>query len=155
MSEQDDPGGATPRVLVADEQDRPLDNASLERVAVRALDEAGIPPGHSLSIALVSVERIKDLKGRFYGEPKPTDVLSFPMDPLDAPAPAMLGDVVICVEVAADQAAGLGRRVQDEVEYLLVHGILHLAGRDHETPADEVAMAREERRILRAAAVAS
>jgi len=155
MSEQDDPGGAPSRVQLADEQERPVDTRSLVRVATRALDEAGIPAGHSLSIALVSVERITDLKGRFYGEPRSTDVLSFPMDPLDAPAPAMLGDVVLCVDVAAEQAAGLGRSTQDELEYLLVHGILHLAGRDHETPADEVAMAREERRILRATAVAS
>ena len=155
MSEQDDPGGAPARVQIADEQERPVDTASLERVATRALDEAKVPPGHSLSIALVSVERITDLKGRFYGEPKATDVLSFPMDPIDAPAPATLGDVVICVDVAVRQAAGLGRSSQDEIEYLLVHGVLHLVGYDHETPADEVAMAREERRILRAAAVAS
>ena len=155
MSEQDDPGGAPERVLLADEQERPVDTASLERVAARALDEARVPAGHSLSIALVSRERIIDLKGRFYGEPKETDVLSFPMDPLDAPAPAMLGDVVICVEVAVRQAAGLGRSTQDEVEHLLVHGILHLAGFDHEEQQDEIAMAREERRILRLTSVAS
>jgi probable rRNA maturation factor len=62
----------------------------------------------------------------------------------------MLGDVVICVEVAERQARGLGRATQDEVEQLLVHGILHLAGRDHEDVAGERAMAREESRLLKA-----
>ncbi|TMK21971.1 MAG: rRNA maturation RNase YbeY [Actinobacteria bacterium] len=155
MTEPDDPGGPTPRVLLADEQDRVVDVAALERLAERALDETGVPEGHTLSIALVDTERITELKARYYGEDRATDVLSFAMDPLDAPPPAMLGDVVIGVEVAERQARGLGRSTQDEVEHLLVHGILHLAGFDHETDDDEVAMAREERRVLRAAAVPS
>jgi probable rRNA maturation factor len=148
MSEQDDPGGRTPRVALVDEQTRPVDVAAVERLAERALDSAGIPAGHSLSVALVDRARIAELKGRYYGELRPTDVLAFPMDPLDSPAPAMLGDVVICVEVAERQARGLGRAPQAEVEHLLVHGILHLAGFDHADAAEERAMAREERRVL-------
>jgi probable rRNA maturation factor len=155
MNEPDDPGGRTPRVLLADEQDRAVDGAALERLAEQALDETGVPEGHTLSIALVTTERITELKARYYGEERATDVLSFAMDSIDAPAPAMLGDVVICVEVAERQARGLGRSTQHEVEHLLVHGVLHLAGFDHETADDEVAMAREEGRILRVAAVAS
>jgi len=102
--------------------------------------------GHE--VALLDRARITELKGRYYGERRATDVLSFPMDPLDSPSPALLGDVVICVEVAAKQARGLGRPVQKEVEHLLVHGILHLAGRDHADAAGEREMAHEERRIL-------
>jgi probable rRNA maturation factor len=150
MSEQDDPGGTAPRVSVLDEQDHTVDIPALEGLAQRSLDAAGIPEGHSLSVALVDRARIAELKGRYYGEHRATDVLSFPMDPLDAPAPAMLGDVVICVEVAERQARGLGLATQDEVEHLLVHGILHLAGRDHEDVAGERAMAREESRLLKA-----
>jgi probable rRNA maturation factor len=148
MSEQDDPGGRSPRVSLVDEQDRPVDVPALERLAERALDGVGVPAGHSLSVALVNRARIAELKGRYYGEHRPTDVLAFPMDPLDAPAPALLGDVVICVEVAERQARGLGRAPRAEVEHLLVHGILHLAGFDHDDAAGERAMAREERRIL-------
>jgi probable rRNA maturation factor len=149
MSEPDDPGGRTPRVALVDEQDQPVDVAALERLAERALDAAAVPAGHSLSVALVDRARIAELKGRYYGERRATDVLAFPMDPLDAPAPATLGDVVICVEVAERQARGLGLSPQAEIEHLLVHGILHLAGFDHGDAAGERAMAREEERILR------
>ena len=151
MSDPDDPGGRPPRVSVTDEQERAVDIAALERVAEIALDAAGIPGGHSLSVALVDRARIAELKRRYYGERRATDVLSFSMDPLDAPGPAILGDVVICVEVAARQARALGRTTQRECEHLLVHGVLHLAGHDHEDPAGEIEMAREETRILRAA----
>jgi probable rRNA maturation factor len=151
MSEQEDPGGATPRVQVSDEQSRSVDVTALSLIAERALDAAGVPAGHSLSVALVDTARITDLMDRYYGERRATDVLSFPMDPLDAPAPALLGDVVICVEVAEKQARGLGRTLESELEQLLVHGILHLAGFDHENAEGELAMAAEERRILRQA----
>ena len=149
MNEPSEPGGpASPRVAVADEQDRPVDLEALMAFAERALDAAGIPASHSLSIGLVERETIADLKGRYYGERRVTDVLSFPMDPLDAPGPASLGDVVICVAVAERHARGLGLPLQRELEILVVHGILHLAGRDHADPATEIAMAAEERRIL-------
>lgn len=149
MNEPKDPGGSvSPRVEVADEQDRPVDVDALIAFAERALDAAGIAPSHALSIALVDRAAIADLKERFYGERKATDVLSFSMDALDAPAPASLGDVVICVPVAERNARGLGLSLQQELENLVVHGILHLAGRDHADPETELAMAREERRIL-------
>ena len=156
MSEPDDGDPGPPRVSITDEQTRPADAGALERLAAVALDAAGIAGGHSLSVALVDRARIAELKGRYDGERRATDVLSFPMDPPDAPAPAILGDVVICVEVAERQARALGRPVQEELEHLLVHGILHLAGHDHAELPDEVTMAREEERVLRAArAVAS
>lgn len=156
MNDRSEPGGpASPRVEVADEQDRLVDVDSLVSFAQRALDAVGIPPSHSLSIGLVDRAAIADLKGRYYGERRATDVLSFPMDPLDAPGPASLGDVVICVSVAERHARTLGLRLQAELENLVVHGILHLAGRDHADPVSELAMAREERRILTTAVKAS
>lgn len=156
MSERSEPGGSSSaRVEVADEQDRAVDVDGLIAFAERALDAAGIRASHSLSIALVGKTAIADLKERFYGERHVTDVLSFPMDALDAPAPASLGDVVICVPVAERNAQGLGLSLQRELENLVVHGILHLAGRDHADPETELAMASEERRILSAVAVAS
>jgi len=149
MTDPDDPGGAAhPRVAIADEQSYPVDERVLVEAAERALDAAGIPSSHGLSVALVDRGRMTELKGRYYGEHHATDVLSFPMDSLDAPGPAVLGDVVLCVAVADRQARALGVPVERELEHLLVHGILHLAGRDHADPGSEVAMAREERRIL-------
>lgn len=151
MSEAPDPEEpASPRVAVADEQTRPVDVDALRAFAERALDAAGAPASHALSIALVDRKRIAELKGKYYGERKATDVLSFAMDPIDAPGPAMLGDVVVCVRVAERQAKGLGLPLRRELEHLMVHGILHLLGRDHADPASEIAMAREERRILAA-----
>jgi probable rRNA maturation factor len=157
MSDPEDPGGASrPRVEVADEQSRPLDAEALARFAESALDAAGIPDTHSLSLALVDRERIAELKEQYFGARRATDVLSFPMDPIDASGPATLGDVIICVEVAERQARGLGVPAEAELHHLLVHGILHLAGHDHERPEDERVMAAEEQRILRAVrAVAS
>ncbi|MGH2783732.1 MAG: rRNA maturation RNase YbeY [Actinomycetota bacterium] len=149
MIEETEPGGAaSPRVAVADEQDRPVDTDALVSFAERALDLAGIPPTHALSIGLVDRATIADLKGRYYGERRVTDVLSFPMDGLDVPGPASLGDVVICVAVAERHARGLGLPLRRELEVLVVHGILHLAGHDHAVPEDEIAMAREEQRVL-------
>lgn len=154
MNDRSEPGGsASPRVAVADEQDRPVDIDSLTAFAERALDAAAIPHSHGLSIGLVDRATIADLKGRYYGERRATDVLSFAMDPLDAPGPASLGDVVICVEIAERHARSLGLLLQRELEQLVAHGILHLAGRDHADPAGELAMAREERRILAAGRV--
>ena len=157
MTDRTDPGGAThPRVAVADEQTRPIDVDALTAFAERALDAAAVPAGHVLSLALVDRPAIAELNGRYHGERKPTDVLSFTMDPLDAPGPAMLGDVVICVSIAERHARALGLPLRRELEHLVVHGILHLTGRDHADPGDEIAMAREERRILgEATAVAS
>ncbi|MGH2727158.1 MAG: rRNA maturation RNase YbeY [Actinomycetota bacterium] len=149
MTERSEPGGWAPaRVAVADEQDRLVDVAALSRFGERALDAAGVPATHALSIGLIGREAIADLKGRYYGERRVTDVLAFAMDPLDAPGPATLGDIVICVAVAEQNARGLGVPVQAELEHLIVHGILHLTGRDHADPDGELAMVREERRIL-------
>lgn len=148
MSDPEDPGGEPYTVWVTDEQDLPVEEAPLRHVATTALRTIGFPPGSELSIALVSPEVIADLKGRYYGEAAATDVLSFPMDGLDGP---VIGDVVICAAVARRQARGLGRTFGEEMALLLVHGVLHLAGRDHATPADEVAMRREEQRILQEA----
>ncbi len=154
MTEESEPGGpARSRVAVADEQDRPVDPAALAAFAERALDAAGVPSTHALSIGLVGRDPMARLKGRYYGEHRPTDVLSFAMDPLEAPGPATLGDIVICVAVAEQNARGLGLLLERELEQLVVHGILHLSGRDHADPDGERAMAGDEDRILAAVRV--
>lgn len=151
MSDPDDPGGpgAFPggpaSVALADEQSVPVDRDALIHAARRTMDALGM--SGELSLALVDVERIGGLKRDFYGQDAATDVLSFPMD---GPQGPMVGDVVICPAVALKQARGLGLTLVEEMRQLVVHGIVHLGGRDHATPADEVAMAAEERRIVAA-----
>jgi probable rRNA maturation factor len=93
-----------------------------------------------------------ELKEQALGGRAPTDVLAFPMDdPNDPmPGPLVLGDVVICPEVAAGQARAAGHSLDDELAMLLVHGILHCLGRDHATPEEETSMFGEQAQILAA-----
>ncbi len=103
-----------------------------------------------LSVALVGDEEIRRLNGRYRSRDEPTDVLSFP---LDEPLPSghrLIGDVIISVEKAARQARQRRRSLDDELEVLLIHGILHNLGYDHErSPADEREMRVLERRLRR------
>ena len=97
-----------------------------------------------------------DLHQRWMGEPGATDVLAFPMDELrpphlgsgrgtagghePEPAPGLLGDVVLCPQIAARQAQVHGHTAADEVELLCIHGILHLLGYDHAEPEEHATM---------------
>jgi len=116
------------------------DEDRLTGVATFALERLGIHPDSELSISIVSASDIAALNAQWMDEDGPTDVLSFPMDelrPNSAPSgPGLLGDIVLCPEYAAPQAAAAGHGLQDELELLTVHGVLHLLGFDHRE-ADE------------------
>ena len=133
-----EPGGH-PAVLVSDRQTLSLDAPALVALAQRTLEGEGIGPGAELSVSFVDEAEITDLHVRYMDEAGPTDVLSFGQDDGEG----ILGDVVICPAVAArnnpqDPAA--------EVRLLLVHGILHLLGHDHDAPDEKAAMwAKQER----------
>jgi probable rRNA maturation factor len=139
------PGGAAASrtVLVSDEQSRPVDLERLRRLAGHVLADRGVPAGTELSVTCIDAAAMAALNGRHLGEHTPTDVLAFPMD---APGettpdePALLGDVVLCPEVAAAQAADRGAPAADELDLLLVHGILHLLGHDHVDEAERADM---------------
>ena len=112
--------------------------------ALRALDVDG-----ALSISLVEPDAMAALKERALGVREPTDVLAWPMDAVEpSPGPFVVGDVVLCPAVAAEQARAAGKPFEDELALLLVHGILHCLGRDHAEPGDERAMFAEQDRIL-------
>lgn len=99
-----------------------------------------------LSLALVTDLEIHILNRRYRQKDKPTDVLSFPL--ADELQPFLLGDVVISVETAARQAQRRHHSLREELQILLVHGILHLLGYDHEaSPSEAVRMQRKEREI--------
>ena len=104
-----------------------------------------------LSLALVGNEEIRELNRRYRNKPTPTDVLSFAAaEPAD-PRPPLLGDVVISVEQAAIQAGRAHRTLEAEIDWLLIHGILHLLGYDHERSPKEARIMRAlEKKITRA-----
>jgi probable rRNA maturation factor len=122
------------------------DSPGLVRLATFALDQLRIHPQAELSILLVDEATMSAYHLKYMGEEGPTDVLSFPMDELRPPADGeeppegLLGDIVLCPEVTNAQAAAHGRTPQEESEYLLVHGILHLLGFDHADPAEKADM---------------
>jgi probable rRNA maturation factor len=96
----------------------------------------------------VTDPEIQILNRQYRGKDKPTDVLSFPL--ADALQPFLLGDVVISVETAARQAQRRGHSLREELQILLVHGILHLLGYDHEISRSEAIRMRRKEEEVRA-----
>lgn len=98
---------------------------------------------------LVGDRAMTRLNQRYRGIATSTDVLSFPMreGSFASLSPNLLGDVVISVETADRQAAAAGRSLRDELVALLIHGILHLLGYDHQTPSEAKRMKRLERQF--------
>jgi len=120
-------------VFVADEQTRPIDTDRLRRLAEFVLSDRHVPEGMELSVLAVDRDAIAALNSHHMDSEGPTDVLAFPIDmPGEStPGPALLGDVVLCPDVAAEQAPAHGKTAEHELDLLLVHGILHLLGHDH------------------------
>jgi len=128
------------------ESGQEVDSPGLVRLATFALDQLRIHPQAELSIVLVDEDTMSSYHEKYMGEDGPTDVLSFPMDELrpprdgEEPPEGLLGDIVLCPTVTNRQAEDHGRTAQEESEYLLVHGILHLLGFDHAEPEDKADM---------------
>jgi probable rRNA maturation factor len=124
-----------------------LDPRSVERLVQGVLDDIGVEGACSLSVCLVEDNEIRGLNRDHRGLDEVTDVLSFPVDGLD-PLPLdmerELGDVVISLPQARRQAVDEGVTELDELTSLLVHGVLHLVGFDHETDTGEM-FARQDR----------
>ncbi len=110
-----------------------VDMSRILAVATRTAESEGA--SGAISITFVTPERMAELNAQHMGKSGPTDVLSFPIDGLRPPGdsdgpPWLIGDVVLCPEVAADQASA---GVESELDLLVAHGVLHLLGYDHET----------------------
>ncbi|WP_166869224.1 MULTISPECIES: rRNA maturation RNase YbeY [unclassified Salinibacterium] len=131
-----------------------VDEAALVRLSAFALDYMRVHPDADLAIVLVDEAAMEQLHVQWMDEPGPTDVLSFPMDELrpgtdDEVTPAgLLGDIVLCPQVAIEQAKTAGHSTQDELQLLTAHGILHLLGFDHAEPDEEKEMFGLQRDIL-------
>jgi len=108
--------------------------------------------GSELSVALVDDREIRKLNGEWRGKKRSTDVLSFSLLKGEGSLHRgrLLGDVVISVETAARQAAGRHRGLDEEIARLLIHGLLHILGHDHEDPDEAKVMRAEQRRLWRA-----
>jgi probable rRNA maturation factor len=155
-------------VFAADEQQvHPMDVARWARLARQVLSARGIKGETEVSLLFVDEDAIAALNEQFLGKTGPTDVLSFPIE--DEPGPTgrspdfggsgpgtsaeesmltLLGDVVICPEVASRNAVEHEVSLEDEVALLVVHGLLHLLGMDHENDADAQRMEAVEQQLL-------
>ncbi len=129
----------------------PLDVSAFERLATFVLEIEDAPAAIELSLALVDIDEMVELNTKYRGKEGPTDVLSFGCDdpcPVESDEPITLGDVVIAPEVAEEQAREVGNTIEEELNLLLVHGILHLLGYDHESDEDAEVMQQRERAVL-------
>jgi len=113
----------------------------LERAAQEALAHHAVSSDADLTLVLTGDDRIRALNRDFLGRDAPTDVLSFPVDETDPETGRRyLGDVVISLPRAVEQAAGRGHAVEAEVQLLAVHGVLHLLGHDHAEAEEKARM---------------
>jgi probable rRNA maturation factor len=152
-------------VEINNESGLPADEDALRELAQYVIDQMETHPLADLSMLLVDEAHMTNLHEKWMEEPGPTDVLSFPMDELrphsmagpnrargrdsDEPEPVLLGDVVLCPQVAAVQAKQHGHSTQAELELLTVHGVLHLLGYDHAEPEEEAEMFALQNELLR------
>ncbi len=131
-----------------------VDESKILRLADFALEVMHVSEEAELNIVLVDEAAMEQLHVQWMDEPGPTDVLSFPMDELrpgteDEPTPpGLLGDIVLCPQVAESQAETAGHPTIDELLLLTAHGVLHLLGFDHAEPDEKKEMFGIQRDIL-------
>ncbi len=142
-------------IEVNDESGEGIDAERVAALAGFVLNRLRVHPQAELSVLAVDVATMSSLHQQWMDEEGPTDVLSFPMDELrpgtddEDPEPGLLGDVVICPAVAAQQAAAAGHPTAQELDLLTTHGILHLLGYDHAEPEEEREMFGLQTELLR------
>lgn len=127
--------------LRADVRGPDIDLRRLKSTARKLLRSAGMPGG-TLSVLLTGDARVRELNRAHRGRDKATDVLSFPSGER-----AFLGDIAISVDTARKQAAAYDAPLQNELNRLLIHGLLHLLGHDHHEAGERAVMEAEERRL--------
>ncbi len=143
-------------VVITDEQEKiviPEDwTGKIEQVAEICLREEEIDPKAEIGLMFVDNEQIREMNKTYRDKDSATDVLSFPMyeadEAIDDEEEILLGDIVISLERAAEQAEEYGHSLEREVMYLLVHGLLHLAGYDHMEDDEKKEMRQREEELL-------
>ena len=141
-------------IEITNESGVAIDETVLLRLMEHDLAELRVSPDADLAILLVDEGAMEALHVQWMDEPGPTDVLSFPIDELrpvteDAPTPAgLLGDIVLCPQVAETQAIAAKHSTMDEIVMLTTHGLLHLLGFDHAEPDEEREMFGLQRDLI-------
>jgi len=130
-----------PNLVIFQKRVADLTNLALDRFLARARRAAGLKG--TVNVLITSSAEMKSLNRRFRGKDKPTDVLSFPTDP-DVQK-QLAGEIAISAEIATKNARSLGHSPAEEVKILVLHGVLHLRGYDHE--CDNGQMARREKQL--------
>ncbi|AIY00496.1 metalloprotease [Arthrobacter sp. PAMC 25486] len=126
----------------------------LVRLIKHILGAMFVHPQTEVSVILADVPTMEKLHIEWMDEPGPTDVLSFPMDELrpgtatNPTAPGLLGDIVLCPVVAAEQGEAAGHSMEEELLLLTTHGMLHLMGYDHAEPEEKEEMFGLQRELL-------
>ena len=141
-------------IEISNESGFEVDESKLLRLVDHALAELHVSAEADLAIILVDEGAMEALHVQWMDEPGPTDVLSFPMDELrpgteDMPtAPGLLGDIVLCPQVAETQAQDAHHSTLAELVLLTTHGLLHLLGFDHAEPDEEREMFALQRELI-------
>ncbi|MEP6564526.1 MAG: rRNA maturation RNase YbeY [Mesorhizobium sp.] len=122
----------------------------VDRAVAAAFAETAVAGHSELSIVFSDDAHIRTLNADWRGKDKPTNVLSFPAFPfvVGGPLPPMLGDIVLAAETVAREAALEDKPVENHITHLVIHGLLHLLGHDHETDAEAEVMEAIERAAL-------
>jgi probable rRNA maturation factor len=147
-------------IEITNESGMAVDETVLLRLTENNLAELNVSPDADLAILMVDEGAMEALHVQWMDEPGPTDVLSFPMDELrpgteEQPTPAgLLGDIVLCPQVAETQAQNARHSTMDELILLTTHGLLHLLGFDHAEPDEEREMFGLQRELIAAFAAA-
>ncbi|GDX27808.1 hypothetical protein LBMAG13_02320 [Actinomycetes bacterium] len=163
-------GDGVPEIFCVDEQTfGDIDLSRWRLLSLATLTEEGIRGGVELSVMFIDEQAMADLNSQYMGKSGPTDVLAFPIDATElvisqgpgaithspsqsqydtSDIPLLLGDVLICPSVAHAQSATHAGTYDDELALLLVHGILHILGHDHEIEVDAQIMRNRELDIL-------
>ena len=139
-------------LLIENKTDEELKfDKDLEKTVAEVLKTEGLDDNYEVSITFVDRKEIHELNKEFRGVDRPTDVLSFPMDDeiIIPDAAKMLGDIVICLDVAKDQAAEFGHSLRREVMYLTCHSTLHLLGYDHMEEDEKRQMRNREKEVMK------
>lgn len=152
----DGPSARAPiTVITSDDQEfTAVDCPRWERLATEVLVAEDVAGPVEVGLGFIGIDAIARLHADHLGGTGPTDVLSFPLDDEPGGVPGgqvrLLGDVVVCPEVAARQASEAGHAMDDELAVLVVHGVLHLLGFDHAEPTDEALMFARQAELVEA-----
>ncbi len=124
------------------------DDESLLRTAAEALSAAGRDEDSEISLRIVDSDEMQALNARYRGKDKPTNVLSFPAELPEGVTVPLLGDIAICAAVVEREAKEQQKELKAHWDHMLVHGVLHLLGYDHEDDDEAAEMEALETRVL-------